>query len=93
MRGQLVGEPMRRRMRAMGGGKGVVDVDVAELGELRDMGRIVLLLALMKAGVLEEKHVAVLHFGDRVVGGLADTIGRKGDRPLDDVGDRGGDGF
>ena len=80
-------------MRAMGGGEGVVDIDVAELGELVDMGRVVLLLALMEAGVLEQKHVAVLHFGDRVVGCLADAVGREGDRPLDDVGDRGGDGL
>ena len=54
----------------MGGGKGVVDIDVAELGELVDIGRIVLLLALVEAGVLEQEHVAVLHFGDRVVGDL-----------------------
>ena len=80
-------------MRAVGGGEGVVDIDVAELGELVDMGRIVLLLALVKAGVLEQKHVAVLHFGDRVVGRLADAVGREGDRPLDDLGDRGGDGL
>ncbi len=80
-------------MGAVGGGEGVVDIDVAELGEFVDMGRIVLLLALVKAGVLEEKHVAVLHFGDRIVGRLADAVGREGDRPLDDVGDRGGDGL
>ena len=93
MRGQLASEPFRRRMRAMSGGKGVVDIDVAELGELVDMGRIVLLLALVEPSVLEQKHVAILHFGDRVVGRLADAVGREGDRPLDDVGDRGGDGL
>ena len=93
VRGQLVGEPIRRRMCAMGGGEGVIDIDVAELGELVDMGRIVLLLALMEAGVLEQEHVAVLHFGDRVVGRLADAVGRESDRPLDDVGDSGGDGL
>ena len=92
-RGQLVSEPLGRRMRAMGGGEGVIDVDVAELGELVDMGRIVLLFALMEAGVLQQEHVAVLHFGDRVVGRLADAVGREGDRTLDDVGDRGGDGL
>ena len=80
-------------MGAMGGGEGVVDIDVAELGELVDMGRIVLLLALVEAGVFEQEHVAVLHFGDRVSGRLADAVGREGDRPLDDVGDRGRDGL
>ena len=57
--GKLVGEPLGRRMGAVGGGEGVVDVDVAELGERLDMGRIVLLLALVEAGVLEQEHVAV----------------------------------
>ena len=87
-----MGEPFGRGVGAVGGGKGVVDIDVAELGELRDMGRIVLLLALVEAGVLQEQHVAVLHFGDRVGGRLADAVGGKGDRALDDVGDRRGDG-
>ena len=86
-------EPLRSRVRAVSGGEGVVDIDVAELGELVDMGRIVLLLALMEAGVLEQEDIAVLHFGDRVVGCLADAVAGKSDRPLDDVGDRGGDGF
>ena len=57
------------------------------------MGRIVLLLALMEAGVFEQEHVAVLHFGDRVVRCLADAVGREGDGTLDDVGDRRGDGL
>ena len=92
MGGHLVRKPFRRRVRAMGGGERVVHIDVAELGERVDMGGIVLLLALMEARVLEQKHVAVLHFRDRVLGRLADAVGREGDRPLDDVGDRGGDG-
>ena len=88
-----MGEPFGRGVGAVSGGEGVVDIDVAELGELFDMGRIVLLLALMEAGVLQQEHVAVLHFGDRVVGRLADAVGAEGDRALDDVGDRGGDGL
>ncbi len=93
MRGQLVGQPMRRRMRAVGGGEGVIDVDVAELGERVDMGRIVLLLALVKAGVFEQEHVAIVHFGDRVFRCLADAIRAESDGTLDDVGDRRGDGL
>ena len=52
---QLMGEPLGRGMRAMRGGEGVVDVDVAELGEFGDEGRIVLLLALVEAGVLQQQ--------------------------------------
>ena len=61
---QLVREAFGRRMRAMGGRKGVVHIEVAELGEFIHEGRIVLLLALVEARVLKEKHVAVLHRGD-----------------------------
>ena len=88
----MVREPLGRGMGAVGGGKGVVDIEIAELGEFGDKGRIVLLLALVKAGVLEEQHVAVLHPGDRVSGGLADAVGGEGDRPPDDAGDGVSDG-
>ena len=75
----------------MGGGEGVVDIDVAELGELGDEGRIVLLLALVEAGVLQQQHVAVLHRRDRFGGGLADAVGGEGDGPTQMLGDRRGD--
>ncbi len=87
-----MGEPLGRGVGAVGGGESVVDIEVAELGELGDIGRIVLLLALVEAGVFQQQHVAVLHFGDRVGGRLANAVGRKGDRALDDVGDRRSDG-
>ena len=77
----------------MGGGERVVDIEVAELGELFHKRRIVLLLAFMEAGVLQQQHVAVLHFGDRSRGRLANAVGGEGDRALHDVGDRRGDGF
>ena len=77
----------------MGGGEGVVHVYVAELGELFDKGRIVLFLALMEAGVLQQQHVAVVHFGDCRGRSLADAVGAEGDRAVDDVRDRRGDGF
>ena len=65
---ELVAEPFGRGVRAVRGGEGVVDADVAELGERRDEGRIVLLLALVEAGVLEQQDVAGLHRGDRGLG-------------------------
>ena len=64
----------------MGGREGVVDIEVAELGEFGDEGRIVLLFALVEAGVLEQQNVAVLHRGDGVRGDLADAVGGEGDR-------------
>ena len=77
----------------MGGGEGVVDIEVAELGELFDKRRIVLFLALMEAGVFQQQHVAVVHFGDCRRRRLADAVGAEGDRALDDVRDRSGDGL
>ena len=82
---QLVGEALGRGVGAVGGGEGVVDVDVAELGELVDEGRVVLFLRLVEAGVLEQQDVAVLHRGDRLRRPVADAVGGEGDRPLDHV--------
>ena len=55
---ELVAKPFGRGMRAMRGGEGVVDPEVAELGERCDEGRIVLLLALVEARVLQAQDVA-----------------------------------
>ena len=71
---QLVAEPFGRGMRAVRGREGVVDPDVAELGERGDEGRIVLLLALVEAGVLQQQDVAGLHRGDRGLGLVADAV-------------------
>ncbi len=89
---QLVGDALGRGVGAVGGGEGVVDVEVAELGEAFDDRRVVLFLALVEAGVLEQQDVAVLHFGDGGGGDVADAVGRKADRTADDLGDGGGDG-
>ena len=67
-------EAFGRGMRAVRGREGVVDADVAELGERGDESRIVLLLAGMKAGVLQAEDVAVLHRRDRAFGDLADAV-------------------
>ena len=78
----------------MGGGKGVVDIEIAEPGEFVDESRIVLFLALVKAGVLQQQDVAVLHRGMLIAalgGDLADAIGREGDGLLEMLGERGGD--
>ena len=65
---QHVAEAFGRGMRAVRGGEGVVDIDVAELGERGDEGRIVLFLAGVEARVLQAEDVAGLHRGDRGLG-------------------------
>ena len=49
--------------------------------------RIVLLLAGMKARVLQADDVAGVHGGDRLLGLLADAIVDEFDRPFDDARD------
>ena len=65
---QLVAEPFGRGVRAVRRREGVVDPEVAELGERGDERRIVLLLALVEARVLQTENVAGLHRGDRGFG-------------------------
>ena len=67
-------------VRAMRGREGIADEDVAELGQLRGEGRIVLLLALVEAQVLQHGDVAVLQRGHHLGRRLADAVGREGDR-------------
>ena len=88
---QHMAEAFGRGVRAVRGREGVVDPDVAELGERGDEGGIVLLLAGMKARVLQADDVARLHRGDRALGRLADAVVDEFDRPLDDARDFGGD--
>ena len=64
----------------MRGREGVVDVDVAQRGELVDEGRVVLLLLLVEAEVLQQQHVARLEIAHALFGLLADAILGEGDR-------------
>ncbi len=72
----------------MCGGKCVVDPDVAELGQFRDKGGIVLFLFRVEAGVFQAEDVAILHRGDRLGSGLADAIVSKSNRLLDHLRER-----
>ena len=67
---QQMREPFGRGMRAVRHREGVVDEDIAELGERGAELRIVLLFARMEARVLETKNVAGMHRGDRALGAL-----------------------
>jgi hypothetical protein len=78
-----MGETLGRSVRAVRSREGVVDVDVAILCQLLGKTGIVLLLARVEAGVLEDEHVAVLHTLDRFGGFITDAIVGKGDRPAE----------
>ena len=86
-------EAFGRSVRAMRGREGVVDVDVAELGERRDKRRIVLFFFLVEARVLQTKNVAVLHRGDGFFGDVADAVVGKADRPAENMREFMRDGF
>jgi hypothetical protein len=64
---------------AMGAAEGVVDVDVAEVGELLGEVGIVLLLFGMEAEVFEQEGLAGLEVGGHLEGDLSDAIGGEGD--------------
>ena len=63
----------------MGGGKGIVHVNIAEFGQGVDEGRIVLGLGGVKSCIFEQEDVALLHRLDRALGDLAGAVGSKGD--------------
>ena len=69
---------MRRR-------EGVVDVDVAELRQRLRETAVVLLLAGVEAGVLEQKDIAFLHGRDRLRRRFADAILGEGHRAPEHV--------
>ena len=61
---QAAREPLGRSVRAVGGGEGVVDVEVAQRGEAIDRLGVVLLLATEEAGILQKRDVAGLQAAD-----------------------------
>ncbi len=62
----------------MGGAEGVVDVEVAEGGELFGELGVVCFFAGVEAEVLEEKGLAGLELGGELGGELADAVGGEG---------------
>ncbi len=71
-------DPRGRGVRAVRRAEGVVDVEVAERGELFGEPVVVLLLLLVEAQVFEQQHVAVIQLRDCRLGLLADTVVREG---------------
>ena len=73
--------PDRRRVRAVGGAEGVVDVDVGVAGEAAREGLVVGLLGRREAQVLEQGDAAVAQIGDDLARAVADRL--VGERDVD----------
>ena len=89
---QAARQPLRRCMGAVGGREGVVDEDVAQRRQLLDEGGLVLLLPGVKARVLQEHDVAVLHGADGRMHDVAHRGGHEGHGAAQLLGQREGDG-
>jgi len=71
--------------------KGVVHKQVAEPGKLFAHGGIVLFLALVKAGILQEQHLARLERRGEGLDLGTDAVGRHLDRPAEELAQARGD--
>ena len=74
-----VGDAFGGGVGAVGAAEGVVDVDVAEAGELFGEGGIVGLFFGMEAEVFEQEGLAGLEITGELGGDLADAVGGEGD--------------
>ncbi len=75
-----------RSVGAVGGREGVVDVHIAELGQLGGEGGVVLLLAGVEAQVLQQQHAAVGQLGYGLGRRIADAVGSEGHRRAQHLG-------
>ena len=80
-----------RGMGAVGGAEGVVDVDLAEGGQLGGEGRIVRFLAVVEAKVLAEQDAAVVECVGGVPDRRAHAVRGEGDGSAEDGGQGTGD--
>ena len=78
-------------MGAVRDAKGVVDIDVAKLGQGSSKSGVVLLLALLKTKVLDEQHLAVGKGQRRREGLLAAHVAHVGNGRAEQLGEAGGD--
>ena len=76
--GDELGDPGGRRVRAVGGAEGVVDVDVGVAGERPREALVVGLLAGRKAQVLQQRHRAGVQVVDHLAGAVADGLVGQG---------------
>ena len=76
----------------MGRAKGIVDVDVTQLGERTGKGRIVALFSGMEAHVLQQRHFARPQAGHDRLGRRTDARAAGGDRSAQQLAQTGRDG-
>lgn len=77
---QGAGQGLGRGVGAVGGAEGVVDIEVAQRGQLRGEGRIVLFLARVEADVFQQGDAAGRQSGDDLGGLIADAVTGEGHR-------------
>ena len=73
-----VGDALGGGVGAVRAAEGVVDVEVAQFGELLGEGGIVGLLFRMEAQVLQQQRLPGLQLARHLLGDLADAVGREG---------------
>ncbi len=78
----MFGHACGRGMGAVGGGEGVIDIDVAEGGQLVGKAIIIVGLARMETQVLQHDDVASRHVGNCLFGSAANAISGKADRTV-----------
>ena len=88
--GQQAGKAFGGGMGAVGGGEGIVHIEVAIGSQSGGEVGAVLFLVLVETGVLQQQHVAVLHGGNGTGRSLANAVGAEGDRAADDGSNRRG---
>ena len=85
-------QALGRGMRTVGGREGVVDIDVAVGGQRLDEIGLVLFLALVEAGVLEQQDAAIGKRRHCLLGGVPDAVLCKRYGPAEHAFDRRTDG-
>ncbi len=82
-----LGDRDHRGIEAMAGSKSVVAVDIGHGGETGGKLSVALLLTLVEAQVLEHDDVTIFESSDLGSGIVTDSIGGKGDRTSDQLGE------
>jgi hypothetical protein len=70
----VVGDAFGRGVRAVGSREGVVDIEVAQIGQLLGEDRIIGFFRRMEAHILKQQHAARIQIADGLDGGAADAV-------------------
>lgn len=86
-----MGEPFRGGVGAVSSGKGIIDIDVAVLGEFCGKVGVVLFLALVEAGIFQKQDIAIIQGGNGPFGRLSNAVFAERDRLVQHFLDGGND--